>query len=335
MAILEFIDFEWPSNVAQPNGWGPSYYETNNTTQHQVAYQNNSSKSAGYESRVGQRYDTLEELYADFPSYTPEDPGVDQRGSVPTSWSIDIWVTSGIARSRPRDFVAGNGLFRSSVSANAAFSLNETWNKSYEDKYWTVETNPTSISYIESIDSGSNTGDPEEDGGGVATFSGWGFSGWIAGYEDYYEVESGGWSCGYTYTPWKWIRTYTSFIKSKKRVFISHTAAAGTLYFAGWTSTQQGGDITNSGLEFYPVKIGTEVNRWIENRPPIEIDGNVYNDGEDDEYGDFFWNPDEYPGDPGAGGWTLNPWDLTTLGGGSYKKHLTVVGHKKIYFREV
>jgi hypothetical protein len=45
------------------------------------------------------------------------------------------------------------------------------------------------------------------------------------------------------------------------------------------------------------------------------------------------YNPDKYY-DPSSG-WTSDPWDLTTLGGGRYKRTLIAVGHKKIYIGDI
>lgn len=45
------------------------------------------------------------------------------------------------------------------------------------------------------------------------------------------------------------------------------------------------------------------------------------------------WNPTG--GDDSTGGFTSDPWDLTTLGGGRYKRSLVVVGHKKIYVGDI
>lgn len=80
-----------------------------------------------------------------------------------------------------------------------------------------------------------------------------------------------------------------------------------------------GDSILDFLFEVYGIT-ADEITPFPQDRP------NDYNP--DDE-----WDPNG--GEGGTGGWTSDPWDLASLGGGRYGKQLVVVGHRKIYFGEI
>lgn len=95
---------------------------------------------------------------------------------------------------------------------------------------------------------------------------------------------------------------------------------------------------SNAGLSFYPVD-PTE-SEWGLPHPTIDFLFETYGfipnfswppDAGGDNGRPVDYDPDEYF-DPETQGWTSDPTDLTTLGGGRYNQQIVVVGNKKIYF---
>jgi len=281
-------------------------------------------------------YESFEALLATVPTDIPADPGpadpesgtVTADSTIATYKNIAFTTCPGYPTELRNPFQTTHAMYDAfNSNLRAGDFLDENWRTTF----YTSENNkncPTC--YIDSVLPNKSavykTGDLILTGGGVSSGE-WRYRGWYETYPDgHIEISEGGWRFfyRYTYTPYtyerfdtqSWTRCWSMLVYKRPPYY--YEGNNGRYYLAAWTTTtDENGVMTNSDLEQVPLAIYPD--RIIVWPPP---DGNRKDDPDGEE--DFF--------DPEEQDWTDEPTDLTTLGGGRYRQHLVVVGHKKVYF---
>ena len=279
-------------------------------------------------STVGFAKQAFSNQYDDFnggipPAFTPPAPAI---FNFQNQWQEIVTSYSGLCVSNNTE--NGQDDLFSSLDKSLAFAsinITELDKAEYDGNYF-LKIQRAVITQSEVISETTVNSGPGVQDKGVVTSQGWFWDDEFFGLEHWeYRWEFATHTTHIIITTTKVVR-YDLYIRHAP---VDGTEAPdGTYYLSAWRTVNT---VLSQPVDTPPLIDTTENDSYEE--VPIDtynLNTTTYPPERPEDHADDEWDPDG--DDDGSGGWTDDPTDLATLGGGRYGQNLVVLGHKKIYF---